>query len=207
MIISLANQKGGVGKSTLATNLAFGFSKMGKALLIDSDPQGSSLDWMNARESETEIHVIGFPRPNLHKEIKKIGEGYDTIIIDTPPHSSDMVRSAISASDLALIPVQPSPYDVWSVSETVKLIQEISTYKESLKAAFIINRKIVNTSIGNAVVEALDEYELPVLKSHICQRIVFPETASFGKSVFEKSGEARMEFQNLLNDIMELAHD
>lgn len=204
MIITFANQKGGVGKSTLATNIAYGFSRIAETMLIDADPQGSSLDWNNAREGESKVHIIGLPRPNIHKEIKKIGKGYEYIIIDTPPHSSEIVRSAMLASDLVIIPVQPSPYDIWSASETVKLANEASVFKETLKAVFVINRKIVNTSIGNAVTQALSEYELPVLKSHICQRIGFPESASIGKSVLEKSGSAKLEIDTLIDEIMEM---
>ncbi len=146
MIIGVLNQKGGVGKTTLSVNIAAALAKRGaRVLLIDADPQGSSLDWSAAREGEPLFSVVGLPRASIHKEISQVGQGYDHIIIDGPPRVTDLARSAIMASDLVLIPVQPSPYDIWAADEVVKLVQEATVYKESLKYAFVVNRKIVKS--------------------------------------------------------------
>lgn len=93
-------------------------------LLIDADPQGSALDWAAARQATPLFSVVGFPRPTIHKEIAQIGHGYDHIIIDGPPRVTDLARSAIMASDIVVIPVQPSTYDIWAAEEVVKLIEE-----------------------------------------------------------------------------------
>ena len=111
------------------------------------------------------------------------------MLIDGAPRVYNVARSAILASDLILIPVQPSLYDIWAAKEIVDLIKEVKVCKENLKAAFIISRKIVNTAIGRDVVETLAEYELPVLKSHICQRVGFAESAVAGKTVLETRAE------------------
>jgi len=125
MIVGVLNQKGGVGKTTLSVNLAASLARTGaNVLLIDADPQGSALDWAAARNDEPLFSVVGFPRPTLHKDITKLGQGYDHIIIDGPPRVTDLARSAIMASDVVLIPVQPSPYDIWAADEVVKLIEE-----------------------------------------------------------------------------------
>ncbi len=105
MIIGVLNQKGGVGKTTLSVNIAAALAKRGaRVLLIDADPQGSSLDWSAAREGEPLFSVVGLPRASIHKEISQVGQGYDHIIIDGPPRVTDLARSAIMASDLVLIP-------------------------------------------------------------------------------------------------------
>ena len=136
MIIGFLNQKGGVGKTTLSVNIAATLAESGsRVLLIDADPQGSALDWAAARQADPIISVVGFPRATIHREIAQIGQGYDHIIIDGPPRVTDLARSAIMASDIVLIPVQPSPYDIWASEEVVKLIDEARVYKETLKSA------------------------------------------------------------------------
>ena len=174
MIIGVLNQKGGVGKTTLSVNIAAALARTGKrVLLIDADPQGSALDWAAAREGDPLFSVVGLPKPSIHKELALVGEGYDVVVIDGPPRVTDLARSAIMASDIVLIPVQPSPYDIWAADEVVKLIQEASVFKENLKSVFVINRKIANTAIGRDVHEALEAYDLPTLKASIVQRVAF----------------------------------
>ncbi len=186
MIISVQNQKGGVGKTTLAIHISYVLSSSNKrVLLIDADPQGSSRDWAAAREDEPPFSVVGLDRPTIHRDLKSLSEGYDHVVIDGPPRVTDLARSAIIAADLVVIPIQPSPYDVWAVQEVINLIQEALVFKENLKSVFVINRKIVNTAIGRDVVEALSEYSIPVATAQICQRVVFAESAAIGQTVIE----------------------
>jgi chromosome partitioning protein len=205
MIIGILNQKGGVGKTTLAVNLAAGLARTGaRVLLIDADPQGSALDWAAARQETPLFAVVGLPRATVHKEIEVVGHGYDHIVIDGPPRVTDLARSAIMASDVVLIPVQPSPYDIWAAEEVVKLISEARVYKENLKACFVVNRKIANTAIGRDVGEALAAYPLPVLKASVTQRVVFAEAAAQGKSIFEmgQDAAAAVEVQAVMKELL-----
>lgn len=207
MIIGLLNQKGGVGKTTLSVALAASLARRGaRVLLIDADPQGSALDWAAARDGEPLFSVVGLPRPTVHKEIQEIGRGYDHVVIDGPPRVTDLARSAIMASDVVLIPVQPSPYDIWAADEVVKLIEEARVYKENLKAAFVVNRKIANTAIGRDVGEALGAYPVPAMKATVTQRVVFAEAAAQGKAVHEMdgAGQAAAEIEAVVAELMEL---
>ena len=207
MVISLLNQKGGVGKTTLALHLAAALAENGlRVQLLDADPQGSALDWSAMRGSEAAFSIVGLPRPILHREAPRLTQIYDHLIIDGPPRVYEVARSAILASDVVLIPVQPSPYDVWAAKEIVELLREASSFKENLKSAFVINRKIVNTAIGRDVSEALSGYNLPVLQSQICQRVAFAESAALGQTVLESDPQslAAQEIRALAAEIVSL---
>jgi chromosome partitioning protein len=206
VIYALLNQKGGVGKTTLAVHIATALAKRGRrVMLVDADPQGSALDWSASRQAEPLFPVIGLPRPNLHKEIPNHVSRYDDVVIDGPPRVNELTRSALLATDLALIPVQPSPYDVWAAKEIVDLIREAVVFNEKLNSAFVINRKIVNSAIGRDVVEALAGYELPVFATAISQRVAFAESAASGSTVLEDSpqGPATAEIEAVVNELLE----
>lgn len=205
MIISVLNQKGGVGKTTLAVHLAMALSKRGeRVLLLDADVQGSALDWSASRKNEAPFSVVGLPKATLHREAPKFLEDYGHIVIDGPPRVYDVARSAILASDFVLIPIQPSPYDIWAARDIVDLVNEASTFNEKLQSAFVINRKIVNTAIGRDVIEALGTYNLPVLASEICQRVAFAESAANGSTVLEDAPEslAASEIEALATELL-----
>lgn len=187
VILAVLNQKGGVGKTTIAVNLAAALAVDGaRVLLIDADAQGSALDWAAMRNGDEvpPFPVVGLPRATLHRELPALTVDYDFAIIDGPPRVNDVARSAILAAELVLVPVQPSPYDVWAAREIVALLEEVKAYRE-VKSAFVVNRKIVGTAIGRDVTEALAGYSLPVLRSQICQRVLFAESAARGETVFE----------------------
>ncbi|WP_298353086.1 ParA family partition ATPase [Rhodoblastus sp.] len=201
MIVGVLNQKGGVGKTTVAVNLASCFSRSGQqTLLVDADPQGSALAWSGARQIDAEFVVVGMAKPTLHREIPALARNYDIVVIDGAPRVNELGRAAIMASDLVLIPVQPSPYDVWAAADTVQLIREARQFKESLRAAFLINRKIANSAIGRDFHAALAQFpETPVLDAALVQRVVYAESAARGLSVLEAAprGEAAREIQRL----------
>lgn len=206
MIISFQNQKGGVGKTTLSINVAHALVLSGfKVLVVDADPQGSVRDWASVRDSRPPFQVVGMDRPTIHRDLPAMKEHYDYVVIDAPPRVSELARSAILASDIVVIPVQPSPYDVWAAKEIVTLVQEASVYKEKIKSVFAVNRKIANTAIGREVKEALQTYVLPVLDAQICQRVLFAESAAVGKTVFEVSpdSQAASEIESLKNEILQ----
>ncbi|MCK6159330.1 AAA family ATPase [Moraxella osloensis] len=203
-VIAVLNQKGGSGKTTIATHLARALQLQGSSvLLVDSDKQGSARDWSAVNESNP-VTVIGLDRPTLDRDLKNISDK-DFVVIDGSPQATDLAVSAIKAADFVLIPVQPSPYDIWATSDLVDLVkQRIEMTDNKLKSAFVVSRAIKNTKIGSEVSEVLIEYGLPVLNAKIVQRIAYPNSAAIGKTVFEtesKTSDAVAEMNALANEV------
>jgi|SRR3954454_10553673 len=204
MVIAILNQKGGVGKTTLSVNLAAAFAKSGRrVLLVDADTQQSALDWSEMRQAEPIFNVVGIPKKTLHQELKTLSKDFDIVLIDGPPRVNEVAKSAMLAADMVLIPVQPSPYDVWAAHQVVDLLKEAIVFKDSMKYAFMVNRKIVNTAIGRDVVNALSDYDIPVLSSQVCQRVAFAESAATGMTVIETdaAGPAGQEIEALKREV------
>jgi chromosome partitioning protein len=204
VIIAVVNQKGGAGKTTLALNLAAAMADEGsKVLLIDADPQQTAQDWAAVRQSPPPFQVIGLSKPVLHRDIPKLAEHYDDVVIDGAPRNYEVARSAIASADLVLIPVQPSGADFWASRETVELVKEAHGFKETQKSAFVVSRRVGRTVLGKNIHEALAGFEIAILTAGTSQRVVYAEAMTAGTTVIElnRYSDASLEIKRILKEI------
>jgi chromosome partitioning protein len=202
MIISILNQKGGTGKTTLAVNITREYTKRHfKTLLVDSDSQGSALRWHEESGGEL-IDLTCLPVNTLDKDVVKFKDQYERIIIDGIPRVSPLTVCAIKAADMVLIPVQPSPYDIWATEDLVKLVLErIALTEGKLKAAFIVCRNIKGTTLGRGIVGQLSLMGLPVFVNVTCQRQEYAKSIQEGRTVCEAFTEATKEITAIVNEL------
>jgi chromosome partitioning protein len=184
MIVAVLTQKGGAGKTTVALHLAGELERQGASvLLIDADPQGSALDWteQRARDGRPRLFgIVGLARETLHREVPELARPVDHVVIDGPPRTASLVRSAMLAADLVLIPIQPSAFDVWATQAVLELIREASAYKPQLRGIFVVNRRVIGTRIAREVRRAIGDLGIPALNASLAQRVIFAETAGTG---------------------------
>ena len=206
MIVALLNQKGGVGKTTLATHIAGELAMRGlHVILLDADPQGSSLDWTQRRSQQglpRLFSAVGPARETLHQKPQN-SPASRSRHHRRATQIAALARSALLAAERVLIPVQPSPYDLWASAEMVALIREASV-RPALRAAFVINRRVSTTVIGREARQALAEQPLPALRSEVRQRIVFADSVAAGRLARETAPDsaAAQEITALVDELL-----
>lgn len=195
-IISLVNQKGGVGKSTLSLNLAHCFATGLKVGLMDTDAQGSI---RNLSDRITGIDVLSVnDLPTIRKA------SYDVVIVDSPPYVTNHLDAILEASDFILIPVKPSYVDVMAVKPTCDIIVKKQTSKPSLIARIVLNMVKPRTSVNQDITYLLDSMPIPTMKSTISERVAFIRSF-INNGVFEGEDErATNEIINVAEEITDL---
>lgn len=186
-VIAVVNQKGGAGKSTLAMLLAGSLADDGMRVLVaDADPQNTSMRWASAGEGfPAEVEDVSEAEGKLHKHLKKRLDRYDYIVIDTPPAATAPVTaSALRIAHLALVPVIPSPPDMWASLRIREAIQAAQDDRNpDLIARIVVNQAQLNTVLAREVLALLPEFGIPMLAAQLKSRTAYRQCAALGTGI------------------------
>ena len=204
MIISLVNQKGGVGKTTIAINIGIGMARMNyKVGFLDTDPQGTASQWQSI-EGNIGFEVRHHPSPVSSGDMMDADRNHGFLVIDTPPAIGEITLSVLKLSDLAIIPLAPSVLDIWSSRTTIGMIEEAKKVNPKLEGRLLVSRKIPRTRLGRDGREAIAALEMDLFETELSQRIAYVESMIAGVSVFQYApkSDASREIENLCQEIV-----
>lgn len=213
MIIVVGSEKGGTGKTTIATNLAIIRAQKGSdVLLLDSDPQGSSIDFARVRDTEghqPEISCSSITGKILISELRKLRDKYDDIIVDVGGRDSISLRSALLEADIIIIPFLPSQFDLWSMERLDLVIGEAKQLNEKLKTLAFLNK--VDSNPNSQLVEdasrlSADLTNIKLSEIKVGYRVSFRRSVAEGQAVTEvgkKDDKSILEIMKLYNEVFQ----
>lgn len=177
MRLAIVNLKGGTAKTITSVHLAAGLAAQGRTLLVDADPQGSALSWSEAAGAEFPCPVVALPVRDLHRRLPSLLEGFDHLVIDTPPGDTAIVRSAVLAADAVVVPMPPSFLDLDRLRPTLELLAEVEGIHQ-VAVSIVLVRVRQGTRSARATREVLGELGVPALAAEIPLREAY--VAAFG---------------------------
>lgn len=212
-IVTVAQQKGGSGKTTLTAHLAVASALGGEELgppmrvaILDCDPQGSLGEWFEARERSlgedaTLLYFATASGWGSRREARRLARDHDLVVIDTPPKADLDARPALDAADIVVVPVQPSPVDVWSTASTLEL-----TAKERATPLLVLNRVPARASLTDEMAAAIGEYGARLADTRIGNRTAFAASITRGRTAMEteRSGKAATEIRSLTAELWQM---
>lgn len=206
-VIAVANQKGGVGKTTLAMNMAAGLTRRGSCIVVDADPQRSATMWTELSDSLREFPAKVVPAEDeIKKQIIQLQTEFDYIVIDCPPEiKSDSTISAIEISQVLLIPLLPSPMDLWSSTRIEELIKRVQQANPTISAFVVLNQIEPRSAMSRGMDGALQEIDIPVMRHRLSRRASYRTAALEGCSVYDlgyRGQVASEEIDNIIDEVL-----
>ncbi len=188
MIIAVVNQKGGCGKTTIATNIAALYAAEGhEVLLVDADPdQHSAMNWCADRSTDLpKIHSSALPTRNLRKDADAIRKKWEIVVIDGGARVTEHAHAAVAAADWLIIPVKPSKVDLDATAQFLDVVQADMAKRDDLSGGLLLNQFQEGTSISNAAKSQIAEWDFPVFNNVLHSYVAFSEAIWQGQSVVE----------------------
>jgi len=206
-VLAFVGNKGGAGKTTLSVNIAAGIGQENSVAIVDADPQGSTLQWRAFSDNENALNVYE-AEDDLQQQANRLLENYNYVVFDCPPSvHAPQTMSVLSFSQSAVIPVQPSPVDLWATVHIEEAVSNAREVNPNLKALLVINQLESRTTFSKVVRDAVNEIGLPVAKTSLRRRAIYRNSALEGKSIFEmgyRGKDARLELEQLIEEVMTL---
>ena len=205
-VIAFVGNKGGAGKTTLAVNLAAGLARYAATAIIDADPQGSSVHW-HANADAGRVTPV-FPAASaLLEQIETLRQQFTYIITDCPPSvHAPQTDVILKVADVALVPVQPSPVDLWATVHIEEAIREARRNNSLLRAIIVVNQLESRSTLSQLIREALVEIDVPVASTAIRKRAVYKASALEGRTVFDmgkRGADAAKELDELIKEVIQ----
>ena len=184
-IIAVINQKGGTGKTTLALNLAAGLARRGATHLVDADPQRSISQWVAMVSDQSSLPPVLPAGTDVAATISQLAHSHRYVVVDCPPSvQGDLVASVMRSVDAILIPVLPSPIDLWASVDMVAAVGKAKQHNAGLLAYLVLNQLESRNALSRDMHEALAEFDVPVLQAGMQRRAAYRSAAVEGTSVY-----------------------
>ena len=202
-VVALLNKKGGVGRTTIAVNLAVALQKRGHApLLLDTDQQGSIQSWANRPDDAPAILTAS--KPNIHEKLPLVAEEYDFAVIDTPAGAGDFPKSAAKAADLVLMPIRPSAFDVWSAQQAINVVRDLDLANPPT-IRLVISQQIVGTKLASNIGDTIDQLDVDALDARTSMRVAYQKAQGHSYSVFDlEDKKAQAEMRAVVDEVLTL---
>lgn len=206
-IITISQQKGGTGKTTLTAHLAICWSKLDgmSVAVLDIDPQGSLGEWLEARERSLGENDVGLAFRTAsgwgaRREARALARDFDMVIIDTPPKAETEVKPALEAADLVVVPVQPTPMDLWATEPILKLAAG-----ERTESILVLNRVPARSRLTADMRVALKEFPAATAEAYLGNRVAFASSIGAGMTALETEpgGKAAQEVRALAKELLQ----